>query len=220
MERQERVSSKKVSICIIIIILFHVVGLAGFFTPALLPLFLKIVPFHILLMLAVMFYSHDSWGSKFFTFIIATFSLGFAVEWIGVHKHLIFGNYAYGETLGFKLWDIPLTIGVNWFLVVYAVGVLMQRTRLKSAIARVALGTIALTALDFIIEPIAIKYHYWHWQPHGGPFAAPLGNYVGWLAVGTLMLMIFELMKFNRQSVVAVVLLITQCVFFALLHLV
>jgi putative membrane protein len=219
-ERPERVRVTKANSCIIIIILFHVVGLAGFFTPALLPLFLKIVPFHILLMLAVIIYSHNRCDGKFIAFIIATFSLGFAVEWVGVHKHIIFGNYAYGHTLGFKLWDIPLTIGVNWFLVVYAVGVLMQRSGLKSAVTRVALGTIILTLLDFVIEPVAIKYHYWHWQPHSGPFAAPLSNYAGWLGVGILMLLIFELMKFKKQSVVAVVLLVTQLVFFSVLHLV
>jgi putative membrane protein len=218
MERQKSVKERRVTIAIVIIILFHVVGLAGFFIPALQPLFLKIVPFHLLLMLAVICYSHQKADLKFLRFILLMFLLGFAFEWAGVHLHLIFGNYFYGNTLGPKLFDIPLMIGVNWFLLVYSAGVLMQYSGIQNLNLRVIAGAIVLVLLDVIIEPIAVRFDYWHWLTHGELLTAPFENYIGWFLLSGLMLGIFEAFKFNKQGPVGLVLLIAQFVFFALLH--
>ncbi|RKR85340.1 putative membrane protein [Mucilaginibacter gracilis] len=207
---------KKATIAITIIILFHIVGLVGFFIPAIQPLFLKIVPFHLLLMFAVVVYSHQVFNKKLVAFIAITFVLGFAAEWVGVHLHLIFGNYFYGKTLGLKLFDIPLMIGVNWFLLIYCTGVFMQYSGIKNLNLRVILGAVVLVLLDVLIEPIAIRFDYWHWAG----LTAPGQNYLGWFILSGLMLGIFEAFKFSRQSSVGAVLLIAQYVFFALLHLV
>lgn len=211
---------RKATIAIVIIVLFHVVGLIGFFIPVLQPLFLKIVPFHLLLMLAVVVYSHQSFGLKLVKFALIVFTLGFLVEWTGVHYHLIFGNYSYGKTLGLKLSGIPLMIGVNWFLLIYASGVLMQYSGIKNLNLRVITGAVVLVLLDLIIEPIAVRFDYWHWLIPGQTLTAPYENYIGWFLVGGLMLGVFEAFKFNRQSPVAIVLLLMQFVFFALLYLV
>jgi putative membrane protein len=209
--------SKK-QLLIVIIILFHIVGLIGFFTPALQPLFLKIVPFHLLLMLGIIVYSHQTVNLKFAYFIAITFISGFLVEWVGVHHHLIFGNYSYGPTLGLKLFDIPLMIGVNWFLLIYSIGVLMQYSGIKNLNIRVAAGALILVLLDMAIEPVAVRFNYWHWLSNDSPLTAPFENYLGWFLVSGLLLGVFEAFKFSKQSVVAVVLLISQFVFFALMN--
>jgi putative membrane protein len=144
------------------------------------------------------------------------FFLGFSAEWIGVHKGWLFGNYSYGSTLGYKLFVIPLMIGVNWFLLIYAVGVTMQRSRLKSTSFRVLTGAIILVALDVLIEPVAIKFDYWHWSNN----AIPLKNYICWFFVSAAMLYVFELFNFKKQSIAAPVLLATEFVFFGVLNLI
>jgi len=197
-----------------IIILFHVVGLVGLLLPALRPLFLQIVPFHLLLMLLVIFFSHNLIDEKYLGFIVITYVLGFTAEWIGVHKGWLFGNYAYGKTLGTKLLDIPLTIGVNWFLLIYAVGVTMKLSRIRSQWARIILGALMLVWLDLLIEPVAIRFDYWHWANNVIPFK----NYVGWFIVSGLMLWIFEQFNFRKQSWVAPLLLLVQFVFFGILN--
>src|SRR5258708_3871140 len=124
MERQENIrshnllkeESRKSKISVSIIILFHIVGLIGLSIPATRSLFLYIVPFHLLLMLAVVVLNHNYVDSRFLLFILIVFVSGFTAEWIGVHKHWLFGNYYYGKTLGFQLLDVPLIIGLNWFL--------------------------------------------------------------------------------------------------------
>lgn len=208
----------KERILIIIVILFHVVGLIGFFTPALQPLFLKIVPYHLLLMFVVIEVSHQRFDKRFLAFIVTIFLIGFVGEWTGVHSHLIFGKYVYGKTLGLKLLDIPLLIGVNWFLLIYSVGVLMQHSGIKNLNYRVITGAVVLVLLDVLIEPVAVKFDYWHWLTVNGPLTAPLQNYLGWFIVSGLLLGIFEACAFVKQSRVAVVLLVAQFVFFGLLH--
>jgi putative membrane protein len=202
-------------IAIIIIILFHLVGFVGLSVPATRGLFLSIVPFHLLLMLAVITLGHHKLSSRFGLFILIIFWLGFIAEWIGVHKGWLFGNYIYGETLGLKLSGIPLMIGVNWFLLIYATGVTLQRSRLKSAFFRIITGAGALVLLDVLIEPVAISFNYWHWNTG----SIPLKNYACWFLVSAGMLYLFELFRFKKQSIAAPVLLVTEFVFFGLLNL-
>jgi putative membrane protein len=215
MERPKDISINA-PVAIVIIILFHLVGLAGLSIPSTRPLFLQIVPWHLLLMLVVITLSHKNITSRFGLFVLLMFLLGFSAEWIGVHKGWLFGNYSYGNTLGYQLFVIPLMIGVNWFLLIYATGVTMQRSRLKSASFRILTGAVILVVLDILIEPIAIKFDYWHWDNS----IIPLKNYICWFFVSAAMLYVFELFNFKKQSIAAPVLLATEFVFFGLLNLI
>ncbi|MFC0515439.1 carotenoid biosynthesis protein [Mucilaginibacter angelicae] len=208
-------ASTKNRICITIILLFHLVGLIGFIVPSLTVLFIALVPWHLLLMLGVIVYSYDTLDGRFLLLALITFLIGFTAEYIGIHTGLIFGHYRYGGTLGAKLLEVPLMIGVNWFLLIYAAGVTLQRSRLKSRLVRILAGAMLLTLLDVLIEPIAVHFDYWYWLDAGIPFK----NYVCWFTLSALLLFIFEQFKFKRQSIVAPALLIAQFVFFAVLNL-
>lgn len=207
--------STKNRICIAVIILFHLVGLIGFIIPSSTVLFITLVPWHLLLMLGVIFYSYNRLDGRFLLFALIIFIAGFMAEYIGVHTGWLFGHYSYGGTLGTKLFDIPLLIGINWFLLIYAAGVSLQRSRLKNVWVRIFTGAIVLTMLDVLIEPIAIRFDYWHWLDGG----IPLKNYVCWFVLSVLLLFIFEQLKFKRQNIVGPALLIAQFVFFAVLNL-
>ena len=202
-------------ISIIIIILFHVVGLIGCSLPATDVQFLKLVPWHLLLMTVVIIYNHSQLEGRFFLFALLIFVVGFMAELIGVHTGWLFGNYAYGETLGTQLFQIPLMIGVNWFLLIYATGVLLQRSRIKNGIVRILAGAVILLLLDVLIEPMAIHFDYWHWTNNQIPFK----NYFCWFGLSAVLLFVFDQFKFKLQSIVAPVLLITQFVFFMALEL-
>jgi putative membrane protein len=201
-------------IAIFIIILFHLVGLIGLLTPSLRPQFLHLVSYHLLLMMAVIIFSHQNKDGRLLLFVLSAFVLGYGVEWLGVNKHLLFGHYQYGQTLGFQLDNVPLIIGVNWFLLIYSAGVLMQRSRIKSMLLRVLTGALILVLLDMPIEPVAVRLHYWHWA-NG---IIPLSNYYCWFFVSAFMLVLFERFRFKKQGIVGLVLLITEFVFFAVLH--
>jgi len=215
MERTKNINANpRIRKAVLMIFLFHLVGLIGFFSPLLRPLFYELVPWHLLLMFVIVGYSHRTMNLDFWIFTGIIFIIGFAAEWVGVHKAWLFGNYTYGETLGIKLDDIPLTIGVNWFLLIYSTGVLMQYSRIKYVLIRVIIGAGILVALDKLIEPVAVRFDYWHWANN----IVPDKNYICWFFVSMFMLLIFEIFRFKKQNIVGVVLLATQFIFFAVLQ--
>jgi len=198
---------------IIIIIAFHAVGLFGLNFSPFKNYFLPLVPYHLLLMLGVLVFSHRGINLKLFFFIVLVFVVGYAAEWVGVHTGLLFGNYAYGNTLGRKIDGVPIIIGVNWFILIYSAGVFMQRRFLKKRWMRIVFGAFALSLLDVLIEPSAIRFNYWHWADN----VVPITNYLCWFVLSAVLLLVFEQIRFRRQSIVGEVFLMVEFAFFALL---
>lgn len=225
MERQENLrlpglhqQAEELSInrkAISVIVIFHLIGLIGLSIPFTRQIFLYLVPWHLLLMMAVIVLNHNRIDNRFIFFLAIIFISSFAAEWIGTHKHWFFGNYTYGRTLGFKILGVPFIVGVNWFLLAYSAGVLMQRSRLKSMFFRLIIGSLVLVLLDLLIEPVAIRLDYWRWAGDVIPFK----NYLSWFLAGVVMLSIYELFRFKYQSIVAPVFLLTQFLFFGILYL-
>lgn len=211
MERKKSLTGKA---SVILIILFHAVGLAGFFIPILNPLFIKLVPYHLLLMLVVLLYSYGRVSLRISGFLASVWVTGFCCEYIGVHTGWLFGNYSYGDTLGPQLAGIPLIIGVNWFLLIFSAGALMQRTKLRKPAMRIVAGAAILTLLDMLIEPVAVKLDYWRWANS----IVPLKNYACWFLIGIIMLWVFELFRFRRLNYAGPVLLLVQFIFFLALY--
>lgn len=210
-----KIFTEKIYSSIALIILFHIVGLIGFANEPLVYLFKILVPFHLLLMLGIVLWNNTSWNKHFMQFSIFVFLFSFLTEMLGTNTGLIFGEYHYGETLGFKLWNTPLMIGVNWFLLVIGVGSALSYLHLKSNILAASLGATVLTILDMFIEPIAIKFDYWFWKS----IDIPIQNYLAWWALAFIFILIFRRLHFNKQNIVAVFLLLIQFVFFILLNL-
>jgi putative membrane protein len=171
MERPQHLSSFN-PIAILVVILFHLVGLIGLLIPSLQHLFLLLVPFHLGLMMVILMLTHRPLNDHFIVFILTVITLSSLAEWVGIHTSLLFGHYAYGNTLGFKLNGVPLIIGINWFLLIYSTGVTMQRSPIKSKWLRLLTGAAILVLLDLLIEPVAIRFNYWHWAGSIVPISA------------------------------------------------
>lgn len=109
---------------------------------------------------------------------------GFTVEAIGVNTGLLFGEYEYGEELGWKVLGVPIVLGFNWYCVVAASAHLVLRWVPRSfpLLLRAALVGLLCVALDFLIEPIAMRYDFWDWKDH----VIPVFNYVCWWFFATI----------------------------------
>ena len=219
MERAQGMRVNKQTVAIIIILLFHAVGLIGFFNHAWQPLFLKLVPYHILLMVSVIIFNHQNPDKKFWTFLLLIVLLGYGVEWRGINKHDLFGNYSYGDVLGIKYDDVPVIMGFTWLLTTYTTGALMRYVIPNYMAIRVVSGAIAMVFADAAIEPVAVKFNYWHWQIGNRLLTAPISNYIDWFFVSVIMLTIFEFFLFKKQNRAPLVLFFTQLLFFILLRL-
>lgn len=208
-----RLGKKELSI--IFIIVFHIVGLIGFLVPALYELFLSLVPFHLLLMAGILIINQKEFSLNFWITALTVAVAGYIVELIGVSTGKIFGVYSYGNTLGFKLADIPLMIGVNWFIMVFSMGSYLKRKFKHQPTIKSLVGAVFLVATDILIEPVAIQHDYWSWEGYNVPFQ----NYVGWYIVSFLLLRFYYAVDFKKTNPVGLVLFISQFVFFAILNI-
>jgi putative membrane protein len=211
-------------------ILFHTIGLVGilFFKTS---FFVQATAFNLLLMFALLLWTQQDKNIFFYVFMLAVFCIGMSVEIIGVNTGALFGDYKYGGVLGLSFRNVPLIIGINWFVIIFCSGISIH-TLLMKAIGRVALDTgkkpQALKALsviidgatlavffDWIMEPVAIKLGYWHWGVDG---EVPMYNYLSWFTISMILLAFFHFSPFGKQNKFAVHLLLIQLMFFLLLN--
>lgn len=201
------------ALSIFILVVLYGVGIGGIFSDHR-AWFLSLTPLTLLISCALMLLNHWHWSVLFTMILLITWSVGYGIEVAGVQTGMIFGEYTYGATLGWKWQEVPLIIGVNWLLLVYSSGVVVSRLRVSRP-ARAGIAAALMTLLDLLIEPVAIAYDFWHWKD-GVP---PLQNYIAWLVVSFSLAMLFQYTRFQKQNRVAAVLLVLQFVFFGILNL-
>ena len=180
-------------------------------------------------MFVLLIWTQEKKNYSFWLFIALTVVLGIAIEIIGVNTKLLFGDYTYGNVLGFKIKNVPLIIGVNWFIIIYCCGISIN-TLLMKAINKIAAETAtaptALKALsvivdgatlavffDWLMEPVAVQLGYWKWNGQ-----IPFYNYLCWFIFSMILLAVFHILQFNKQNKFAIHLLMIQVMFFLLLQ--
>jgi bisanhydrobacterioruberin hydratase len=68
---------------------------------------------------------------------------------------------------------------------------------------------------DWIMEPAAVKLGYWKWLGDG---EIPSFNYLTWFGISTILMAAFALLKFEKQNIFAVNLLLIMMMFFMLIR--
>ena len=193
-----------------VLVFVNLIGVIGFRTESLLPFFKTLTPYNLLFTLVICFLHLPR--KPFISNFILLFTIGFAVEFLGVKTGLLFGNYEYGSTLGIKLFDVPLIIGVNWFvLAIGARGCANGIT--KNTFYQVLCAALFMVALDFLIEPVAMKYDFWDWHQN----KVPIQNYFMWFLVSLLMQVILTKKSILIPFSLGLVILISQFIFFGAL---
>jgi uncharacterized membrane protein len=190
---------------------FHAIGILGLLTPYRTTL-LSFTPFHLLLCFFLLVLALKKYDAGFFAYLFFSFLVGFSAEWVGVHTGYLFGSYSYGSVLGFKLDQIPLMIGINWFILSYCVGNLLMRIK-QNVWLTIILGALVLTGFDYLMEPVAIRFGFWTWT--GG--VIPWTNYLGWFLLSLLL----QWANFNwnkSNNPLAAWLLVYQLLYFAILN--
>ncbi|TDQ16927.1 putative membrane protein [Algoriphagus boseongensis] len=196
----------------IIIVAIHLVGLFGLSFEEFRPLFQDLTPAQLLLSLFLILFFHKGWNDAFPIFAAAAFWLGFGSELIGIHTGYLYGDYVYGPVLGPKLWEVPIVIGVNWFILSYLTGSVFHKVPNDWYAA--FLGASAMTALDYILEPVAVYLDFWAWKWDEIPWS----NYISWFGVAFLIHLIWRKANFEKSNPIALFLLITWIIFFTLLN--
>lgn len=205
------IQNKKLFYSSIIIILFHIIGVIGI-NSSYSELFIHLSSVNLLLSFIILTINQNGYNNSFWLFMLISVISGYFIEVIGVKAGLIFGEYQYGESLGIKLLNVPLIIGINWFMLLYSVGCILNKIHVN-IILKSLLGAIMLVLLDILIEPVAIKLDFWDWNNH----IIPIQNYLGWFIFSFILLLIFNKFEFNKNNLITQTFYITQLVFFALI---
>ena len=197
-------------IAALFLVVIYAVGRFGLVSSQYSAQFVNITWLNLLLTAVLTFSFHQFFTKRFIFTGFAIFIAGFIVEWIGVETGKIFGEYSYGETLGFKIDGIPLLMGLNWLVLVYSVCNVISIFRLPKLLA-ILPGALLLVLLDFFMEPFAIKFDLWNWKNN----AIPDQNYIAWFVISCIMLWFMQQVQ-SKKAVnnFAVFVYFLQLIFF------
>lgn len=207
-------TAKKLAFSAAILVIFHAVGFWGLTFSGQPETYQNLTPLHLLLTNFLLFLNHKNFNAAFFIFAGLTFAAGFLAEVVGVHTGLLFGNYVYGQALGFKLWNVPLLIGLNWVMLVYSIGITVRNFTNKPWLAAVISAGI-MVLLDLFMEPVAMRFDFWTWKNH----EIPLQNYAGWLMLSLVLQIYFQRSRVNKTNRLAPLVFGLQAVFFIALNI-
>ncbi|MDP3642540.1 MAG: carotenoid biosynthesis protein [Bacteroidota bacterium] len=197
----------------IIVVVWYLVGIAGFLNRPLQPLFQKLIPFGMVAAVVLLMYFHEPKNLKNWLVFSGIVLLGFLVELIGVNTQALFGFYKYGNSLGPKIWNTPLVIGINWLVLVYCISALAKPIRDTWYFP--LLGAFAMVVFDWLMEPVAIATDMWYWVDN----SIPGKNYLDWFLISGFLFLMIRILKVEINNRIAGVVLLMQFIFFLALNL-
>ena len=208
--------ANKINISIFIIWLVHISGFLGmvFYD---LDFFAGFTSINLSLMSIIIFTNIKLTNKNQIFSLLLIFLIGMLSEFIGVNYGLIFGEYTYGNNLGFKLFGVPLLIGLNWvILTVICANIASILIKNNSILLMIILGTTLMLIMDFVMEPIAPKLDLWKFKN----LVVPTSNYIGWLIISILTQTIYNIQFKDKEFKISLNLYTAIFIFFGSLNLI
>ena len=201
----------KQGIAIISMFFFNIIGAFLLFFPELTEYVLSLTPFNILLMGIMVFWANNDRSFNFIKTATVVFFLGLVLEILGVNSKLIFGEYFYGKTLGYKIFNTPVIMGLNWVTLSIASYGIASYVFKPTALITV-FASLIMVMTDYIIEPIAPLLDLWYWE--GG--SVPAQNYVAWFIISLVIQTLFVRAQIKINIKLSLALLFSQILFFVI----
>ncbi len=168
---------------IVFIAIIHIVGIIGI---RLFPeLFLKTSFISIIIPLLLFLYRVKP-NRKDSILISLVYIIAFFSEWIGVCFGWLFGDYTYGDSLGFKFDGVPVIMGANWLLLCLVSRELVGKL-FSNNLLIIITSSFLMVLIDVLMEPLSNQLDFWSWKNNIIPFS----NYVDWFLVAILNQTIF-----------------------------
>lgn len=181
-------------------------GFADFFLP------LSAINLWFISLLLIWFYPIRNKKEVLLFVIIAI--IGFTAEAIGVATGKVFGEYAYGRNLGFKVFEVPVIIGVNWAVLSFATSGIAEKIPIKSNYVKAAAASLLMLIFDFFIEQSAPKFDFWEFElPE-----VPLQNYITWFVLAYIFN--YAVLRFisDADTKICINVYVVQVIFFTLFY--
>jgi len=208
----------KALLSIIILVILYAFGLIGLVSGLNV---MQNTPFSLLVTPFLLFVSHNRFDTRFLAYTLIVFVCSFLVCWLGVSTGSIFGQFFYGNNLGYKLFDVPLIMGLSWLTSSYCSSIvatkIFSNADESSFVIRNAqfvipfTGAMLVVLLQFFVEQVASAYDFWYWKAQ----EVPLQNYTAWFAFSFAFNYLFYKLNIDTDNKVAIWLYGLQVVFFA-----
>ena len=118
----------------------------------------------------------------------------FVVLLIGVCFGWLFGDYTYGDSLGFKLDGVPIIMGANWLLLCLVSRDLVGKLFSNNFLI-IMTSSLLMVLIDVVMEPLSNQLDFWSWKNDIIPFS----NYVDWFLVAILNQTIFTYLDYKSN---------------------
>lgn len=203
------VSKYKIAISIGLLWLFTISGILGILSQYQ-NWFLSLTPLNLLLTALIVLWNIKNWSFKTLLAFFIPFTLGFVSEVLGVNYGLIFGSYAYGNNLGYKVFGVPLLICMNWAMLTFITADVAKYFT-KNIWLSALTGAVLMTILDLIIEVSAPRFDFWEFEGK----VVPVQNYIGWLIIAFLSHLACQRLNVLSDKIISWQAFISIVVFFA-----
>jgi bisanhydrobacterioruberin hydratase len=150
-----------------------------------------------------------------FELFIFVFLIGLMSEIIGVNTGILFGTYRYTDVLGSAIMKVPVIIAINWAFLIGG-GIAISGKLFISKIGQVLFTVFIIVLFDFIMEPVAVKLHYWDWSNN----TIPLLNYVTWAGVTLICVWYSQFRNIRVRGTILSHYFIAQTLFFIALRII
>lgn len=168
-----------------------------------------------LLLTSFVFLIYQPWKNiAYLSAFITLLLFGFVAEVIGVKTGWVFGEYYYGSALGYKLFDVPIVISLNWALLI-ASGVLIGSLLSKKKLSAAFYSALIISGVDFLIEQVCVKMDFWYFQSG----IAGLHNYIAWFFISFVFSYLFFEVLSKGNKTVALRIIGLQIFFFGVTYL-
>lgn len=165
----------------------YVVGLIGILLPLTRSFFLSLTPYMLLFSFVIVYLEEGRWVIRNLLAILLIMVFSFGAEYLGVNYGYLFGDYTYGSILGFKFYKVPLIIPITWALLSIASRSLVNLVTNSYAISAF-LTAVVITAYDFLLELVAIRFGWWWWNTGN----IPIFNYICWFVFSFIFQLLFR----------------------------
>jgi uncharacterized membrane protein len=144
---------------------------------------------------------------NFAIFALITIIVSNIYENISVLTGFPFGNYTYADSLGPKLFFVPVLIAptyfatgyLSWTLAAVLLGVFDRQRSRKEAWVQPLVASFIMVMWDLTMDPISSTIEgLWTWHDGGGYFGVPFENFTGWLLCTFTFFLLFSV-HMNRR---------------------
>ena len=132
--------------------------------------------------------------------VVALAAYSYAVEFVGVHYGVPYGEFSYQAELGPMLAGVPVGLPVFFIPLVlnsYLLALLLfpRAGRLRRTLAALAI----VLVVDLVLDPAAVGLGFWTYESGGVYYGVPLSNFVGWVLSGLVAVSLVEA-AFDRRA--------------------